>query len=159
MTQRFRKGYPLGRLLFLLFLLVPLIEIAFFVVIGNAIGLWPTLAGVVLTAVIGSLVLRMQGLSLLNEMRSTVGRGQLPARAIADAMMIGLAGLLLLLPGYFSDLIGILLLIPPVRSAIYAYLKSRVTVVTTAGGAGPGLTQRRVDDGTIDLDSDEWRPR
>jgi UPF0716 protein FxsA len=159
MTQRFRKGYPLGRLLFLFFLLVPLIEIAFFVVIGNAIGLWPTLAGVVLTALIGSLVLRMQGLSLLNEMRSTVGRGQLPARAIADAMMIGLAGLLLLLPGYFSDLIGILLLIPPVRSAIYAYLKSRVTVVTTATGTGPAFTQRRVDDGTIDLDSDEWRPR
>jgi len=160
MTQRFRKGYPLGRLLFLFFLLVPLIEIAFFVVIGNAIGLWPTLAGVVLTAVIGSLVLRMQGVSLLNEMRSTVGRGQLPARAIADAMMIGLAGLLLLLPGYFSDLIGILLLIPPVRSAIYAYLKSRVSVVTTTTtGGGPGFTQRRVDDGTIDLDSDEWRPR
>ena len=104
-------------------------------------------------------LIRMQGLSLLNEMRSTVGRGQLPARAIADAMMIGLAGLLLLLPGYFSDLIGILLLIPPVRSAIYAYLKSRVTVVTTAGGTGPGFTQHRVDDGTIDLDSDEWRPR
>jgi UPF0716 protein FxsA len=159
MTQRFRKGYPLGRLLFPFFLVVPLVEIAFFVVIGNAIGLWPTLAGVVLTALIGSFVIRMQGLSLLNEMRSTVGRGQLPARALADAMMIGLAGLLLLLPGYFSDLIGILLLIPPVRSAIYAYLKSRVTVVTTSTGPGPGFTQRRVDDGTIDLDSDEWRPR
>jgi UPF0716 protein FxsA len=101
----------------------------------------------------------MQGLSLLNEMRSTVGRGQLPARAIADAMMIGLAGLLLLLPGYFSDLIGVLLLIPPVRSAIYAFLKSRVTVVTTTSSGGPGFAQRRVDDGTIDLDSDEWRPR
>lgn len=150
----------MGRLLFLFFLLVPLIEIAFFVVIGNAIGLWPTLAGVVLTALIGSLVIRMQGLSLLNEMRSTVGRGQLPARALADAMMIGFAGLLLLLPGYFSDLVGILLLIPPVRSAIYAFLKSRVAVVTaTTTRAGPGFTQRRVDDGTIDLDSDEWRPR
>ena len=149
----------MGRLLFLIFLAVPLVEIAFFVMIGNAIGLWPTLAGVVLTAVIGSLVIRMQGLQLINEMRATVGRGQLPARAIADAMMVGLAGLLLLLPGYFSDLIGILLLIPPVRSAIYAFLKSRVTVVTATTGASPGFTQPRVDDGTIDLDSDEWRPR
>lgn len=159
MTQRFRKGYPLGRLFFLFFLLVPLIEIACFVVIGNAIGLWATLAGVVLMAIIGSLLIRSQGLSLLNEMRSTVGRGQLPARSIADAMMIGLAGLLLLLPGYFSDLIGILLLLPPVRSAIYAFLKSRITVVTASSGAAPDFTQRRVDDGTIDLDSDEWRPR
>lgn len=159
MTQRFRKGYPLGRLLFLFFLLLPLIEIACFVVIGNAIGLWPTLAGVVLSALLGVLVIRIKGLSLLNQMRSTVGSGQLPARSIADAMMVGLAGLLLLLPGYFSDLIGLLLLLPPVRSAIYAFLKSRVTVVTTTTGAGPDFTQRRVDDGTIDLDSDEWRPR
>ncbi|MBN9362275.1 MULTISPECIES: FxsA family protein [unclassified Devosia] len=161
MTQRFRKGYPLGRLLFLFFLLLPLIEIACFVVIGNAIGLWPTLAGVVLSALLGALVIRTRGLSLLNELRSTVGSGELPARSIADAMMVGLAGLLLLLPGYFSDLIGILLLIPPVRSALYAFLRSRVTVVTTSSGPapGPGFTQRRVDDGTIDLDSDEWRPR
>ena len=155
MTQRFRKGYPLGRLLFLFFLLLPLIEIACFVVIGNAIGLWPTLAGVVLSALLGALVIRTRGLSLLNELRSTVGSGELPARSIAGFR------LLLLLPGYFSDLIGILLLIPPVRSALYAFLRSRVTVVTTSSGPapGPGFTQRRVDDGTIDLDSDEWRPR
>lgn len=150
----------MGRLLFLVFLLVPLIEIAFFIVIGNAIGLWPTLAGVLLTAVIGSLVLRVQGVSLINEIRSTVGRGQMPARALADAMMVGMAGFLLLLPGYFSDLLGILLLIPPVRSALYAYLKTKVTVVATStGAAGPGFGPRRVEDGTIDLDSDEWRPR
>lgn len=159
MTQRFRKGYPLGRVLFLIFLLVPLIEIAFFVVIGNAIGLWPTLAGVLATAIIGSLVIRFQGMSLINEIRSTVGRGQLPARALADAMMVGLAGLLLLTPGYFTDLLGIVLLIPVVRSVLYAYLKSRVTVVAATGGATPGFGPRRVDDGTIDLDSDEWRSR
>ena len=147
----------MGRLLFLIFLLVPLVEIAFFVVIGNAIGLWPTLAGVVLTAVIGSLVIRMQGLSLINEMRSTVNRGQLPARAIADAMMVGLAGLLLLLPGYFSDLIGILLLIPPVRNVIYEFLKSRIKIVpnVAAGYARPSPPP----EGTIDLDETDWRRR
>ncbi|MDC9822432.1 FxsA family protein [Devosia sp. ZB163] len=150
----------MGRFLFLLFLLVPLIEIAFFVVIGGAIGLWPTLAGVLIMAVAGSLILRWQGLSIINEIRSSVGHGQLPARALADAMMIGLAGILLLTPGYFTDLLGLLLLIPPVRSAIYAYLRSRVKVVATATGAS-GFTSgpRRVEDGTIDLDSDEWRPR
>jgi len=150
----------LGRFLFLLFLLVPLIEIAFFVVIGGAIGLWPTLAGVLIMAVAGSLILRWQGLSIINEIRSSVGHGQLPARALADAMMIGLAGILLLTPGYFTDLLGLLLLIPPVRSAIYAYLRSRVKVVaTTTGASGFTSGTRRVEDGTIDLDSDEWRPR
>ncbi|WP_055047053.1 FxsA family protein [Devosia sp. A16] len=149
----------MGRLFLLLLLLLPLIEIGLFVVIGNAIGLWPTLGGVVLAAIVGALVIRGQGLSLLNDLRSTMGRGQLPARAIADAMMVGLAGLLLLLPGYFSDLIGILLLIPPIRSAIYALLRSRVSVVTTTTTGGPAFSQERVEDGTIDLDSDEWRPR
>jgi UPF0716 protein FxsA len=140
------------------FLAVPLIEIAFFIVIGNTIGLWPTLAGVLLTAVVGSVVLRWQGLSLLNEIRSTVGQGRVPARAIADAMMVAVAGLLLLLPGYFSDLIGILLLIPPVRAAIYRFLASRMKVVSTSS-ASYGFAQKRVDDGTIELDEDEYRPR
>lgn len=148
----------MGRVLFLMFLAVPLIEIAFFIVIGQAIGLWPTLAGVLVTAVIGALVLHIQGLSLINEIRTSVGRGQLPARALADAMMVAIAGVLLLTPGYFTDLMGILLLIPPVRGLIYAFIRARVTVVS-ASSAEFGFSQRRVDDGTIELDDDEWRPR
>lgn len=154
----------MGRLLFLLFLAVPLIEIGCFIVIGQAIGLWPTLAGVVVMGVVGSLVLRVQGLSLINEIRLSVGQGQLPARALADAMMVFLAGTLLLLPGYFSDVIGLLLLIPLVRGAIYGFLRSRVQVVS-ATSAGFGYAQpseplgRELPDGTVDLDSDEWRPR
>ncbi|HEY0854050.1 MAG TPA: FxsA family protein, partial [Devosia sp.] len=69
----------LGRILFLVFMLVPLIEIAFFVLIGNAIGLWPTLAGVLITAVVGSLVLRYQGMAVFNDMRAQMNRGQVPA--------------------------------------------------------------------------------
>ncbi len=150
----------MGRLLLLMFLAIPLIEIACFIVIGQAIGLWPTLLGVLVTAIGGGLVLRVQGLSLLNEMRATVGRGQLPARAIADAMMVGIAGLLLLTPGYFTDLLGILLLLPPVRSLIYRFLRSRIRVVatTSTGFTSPSRPQDQLD-GTIDLDDDEWRPR
>lgn len=148
----------MGRILFAVFLAVPLIEIAFFVVIGNAVGLWPTLAGVLLTAVAGSLILRWQGLSLLNEIRTSMGQGRMPARALADAMMVAVAGLLLLLPGYFSDLIGILLLIPPVRTLLYRLLASRVRVVSTTGQSY-GFGQRRVEDDTIELGDDEYRPR
>ncbi len=148
----------MGRILFAIFLVVPLIEIAFFVLIGNAIGLWPTLAGVLLMAVAGSLILRWQGLALLNEIRSSMGRGQLPARALADAMMVAIAGVLLLLPGYFSDLIGILLLLPPVRTLLYRFLASRVQVVSTRG-ASYSYDQRRVADDTIELGDDEYRPR
>ena len=133
-------------------------RIAFFVIIGNAIGLWPTLLGVLLTAVAGSLVLRWQGQAVFSEIRSTMANGILPARALADAMMIGMAGALLLTPGYFTDIIGILLLIPPVRALIYAYLKTRISVISPAG-AGYGRTRRRDEPGTIDLDAGDWRRR
>jgi UPF0716 protein FxsA len=148
----------MGRLLLAVFMVVPLIEIAFFVIIGNAIGLWPTLLGVLLTAVAGSLVLRWQGQAVFNEIRSTMANGVLPARALADAMMIGIAGALLLTPGYFTDIIGILLLIPPVRTLIYAYLRSRIAVVASAE-AGYGMAGRRAEPGTIDLDEGDWRRR
>jgi|SRR5690606_15100209 UPF0716 protein FxsA len=148
-----------GRILFAVFMIVPLAEIAFFVLIGNAIGLWPTLAGVLLTAVAGALVLRWQGLSLISDIRSSMGAGRLPTRSLADAMMVAIAGLLLLLPGYFSDLLGILLLIPPVRTLIYRYLASRVTVVSTTTTSTYGFGPRQVEDDTIELSDDEYRPR
>lgn len=149
----------MGRILFAVFMIVPLAEIAFFVLIGNAIGLWPTLAGVLLTAVAGALVLRWQGLSLVSDIRSSMGAGRLPTRSLADAMMVAIAGLLLLLPGYFSDLLGILLLIPPVRTLIYRYLASRVTVVSTTTTSTYGFGPRQVEDDTIELSDDEYRPR
>lgn len=150
----------MGRMVLLIFLSVPLIEIALFVLIGQAIGLWATLLGVLVAAVAGALVLRVQGMALLNEIRETMGRGTLPARALADAMLVAIAGVLLLTPGYFTDLLGILLLIPPVRSGIYALLKRRMRVVSTAyTGYGLQTEQRLQDSGTIDLDDEDWRRR
>ena len=149
----------MGRLLFAVFMIVPLIEITFFILIGNAIGLWPTLLGVVIMAIAGSLVLRYQGLAVVNELRTSVGQRQLPARALADAMMIGAAGLLLISPGYFTDILGLLLLVPPIRSAIYAFLRSRVQVVArTAAGPGKGF-KRESGPRVIDLDDGDWRQR
>jgi UPF0716 protein FxsA len=145
------------RVLFAAFLAIPLIEIAFFVLIGQAIGLWPTLLGVVITALAGASLLRWQGMQVIADLRRTAERGELPGRQIADAMLIGLAGLLLLLPGYFSDLIGILLLLPPVRALIYRQLSRRFRVVPAAqwsASGGPGRLS-----GSIDLDEDDWRER
>ncbi|HHY50334.1 MAG TPA: FxsA family protein [Alphaproteobacteria bacterium] len=148
----------MARILFLVFLFVPLAEIACFVVIGNAIGLWPTLLGVLVTSVAGSLVLRHQGRALIGQIRDTVARGILPARALADAMMIGIAGALLLTPGYCTDLIGFLLFIPPVRTALYAFLRRRLAVASTAGVSAAGA-RRPPSPGTIDLEQGDWRRR
>lgn len=147
----------MGRLLFLVFLIVPLIEIALFVIVGNAIGLWPTLLGVLVTALAGSFVLRIQGLALFNEIRQTMAQGMLPARALAEGMMVGIAGVLLLTPGYFTDLCGLLLLVPPVRAAIYGFLKSRIRVIATGptGYRGSPGTGERPD--SIELDDSDWR--
>ena len=142
----------MGRWIFVVFTIIPLIEIACFILIGNAVGLWPTLAGVLITALIGSILIRAQGIAVIREIRETIGRGQLPTRALADAMMVGIAGALLLAPGYFTDLIGILLLIPPVRAVVYRALASRITVVSPRPAYRPGP-------GTVDLDDDSWRPR
>lgn len=142
-----------GRLLFLTFLAVPLIEIALFILIGGAIGVVPTLLGVLLTAIAGAVLIRWQGISLLRDLQATLNRGELPARQLGDAMLIGLGGLLLLLPGYFSDLIGLLLLIPATRSLIYRLLATRFRVVS-AGGA-PFVR----DPNLIDLDDSGWRDR
>lgn len=141
------------RLLFLVLLVVPAIEIALFILIGRSIGIVPTLLGVFVTAVLGALLLRAQGLPLLAEMREALAMGQLPARAFADAMMIGIAGLLLMMPGYFTDALGLLLLVPPVRARAYEALSGRLMAMAMGGARRPP------GPGTIDLDSEHWRPR
>lgn len=156
------------RFLFLAFLIVPLIEIGLFIVLGQAIGLWPTLLGVVVTALIGSFVIRRQGISLITEIRQMMQRGQMPARQMADGVMLAVSGALLMTPGYFTDTMGFLLLVPPIRLMIYEFLKSRVHVVSGFSSSSAGYSahwttrnghaDRQADPrGTIDLDDQHWR--
>ncbi len=141
-----------GRIMLLSVLALPLIEIALFIVIGQAIGLLPTLLGIVLTGLIGALVLRWQGLATLREMQIRLQRGEMPARQMGDAMLIGFAGLLLLLPGYFTDLIGLLLLVPWTRELIYRLLARNLKVVEVTTSY-----RRAGDPELIDLDDGDYR--
>jgi UPF0716 protein FxsA len=145
-----------GRLLFLIFLLVPIIEIALFIVIGQAIGFWATVAGILLIALIGSAIIRQQGIGLLAEIRATLGQGRLPARALADAMLISIAGVLMVVPGYFTDTLGLLLLVPALRQALYRYLQRRLGFT---GGAAPGPAGGSTGPRIIELDDEDFRPR
>lgn len=148
----------MGRTLLLSFLALPLIEIAGFIQVGRLIGLLPTLAWVVISALAGMLVIKTQGLQLAAQIRATMGSGQLPARSVGDAMLVFLAGVLLLIPGFFSDIVALLLLLPPVRGLIYDALRARMTVVATAS-AGSRFSEepRQVRHTTIELDSDDYR--
>lgn len=128
--------------LFLAFLAVPLIEIALFIQIGGAIGLGWTLAIVVFTAVLGTWLVRNQGLLALSQVRGSFSQMQDPTEPLANGAMILFSGALLLTPGFFTDAVGFALLIPPVRKAIFGFLRSRVTVQTFGSGGDPRSAQR-----------------
>lgn len=123
--------------LFLLFIAIPLIEIALFIQVGGLIGLWPTLGIVVLTAILGTYLVRSQGLSELNRLRSSFSDLRDPTEPLAHGAMILFSGALLLTPGFFTDAVGFALLVPAVRRAILTYLRSRITVETFEYGVPP----------------------
>ncbi|HHI69755.1 MAG TPA: FxsA family protein [Rhodobacteraceae bacterium] len=114
--------------LFLLFIAVPLIEIALFIKIGGFLGLWTTLAIVVGTAILGTWLVRTQGIAAMNQLRGSFSQLQDPTEPLANGAMILFAGALLLTPGFFTDALGFLLLFPPFRAAAFRYAKKRINV-------------------------------
>lgn len=114
--------------LFVAFLAIPLIEIALFIQIGGVIGLGWTLAIVVITAVLGTVMVRTQGALALGQLRSSFDQMQDPTEPLAHGAMILFSGALLLTPGFFTDTIGFLLLIPSVRTAAFRSIKARVSI-------------------------------
>ncbi|HET7408583.1 MAG TPA: FxsA family protein [Paracoccaceae bacterium] len=116
--------------LLLLLLVIPLIEIMLFIQVGGAIGVWPTIGIVILTAVAGAYILRRQGLASLRKVQSRLAAGENPGRLMADGAMVMIAGVLLLAPGFLTDTIGLILLIPPVRGVLFRWMARRIAVVT-----------------------------
>jgi UPF0716 protein FxsA len=141
-------------LLLLLFFTIPLVEIYVLLEVGGAIGVLPTIAMVVLTAVIGAGLIRAQGIATLGRVQQQLERGELPAVGIIEAALLLVAGALLLTPGFVTDTIGFLILVPPLRRwAIESFLARRMVAAGMTGGqsgAGkPGAIEgefRREDD-------------
>ena len=123
--------------LFLAFLLVPLLEIALFIQVGGLIGLWPTLGIVILTAILGTYLVRSQGRRALEELRGSFRQLRDPTRPLAHGAMILFSGALLLTPGFFTDAVGFLLLIPGVRDWVMREAGKRVRVERFAVGPDP----------------------
>lgn len=147
-----------------LFLLaLPFLEIAGFVIVGRQVGVFYTLALVIASGVLGAMLLRIQGFGVMSRVRKELDAGQDPSRQLAHGAMILLAGVLLLIPGFVTDIIGLLLFLPPVRDLAWRFLKSRVVVSAgsfggfTRPGAGSGSRRDGQRGGkTIDLDEDEY---
>ena len=132
------------RLVFL-FTVMPIVELALMIEVGSQIGLGYTLAICVLTGVVGAWLARTQGASVIRRMQATVQQGGLPAREIMDGVLILVAGVVLLTPGFVTDAIGLFLLLPPTRALVRMWLGRMVKTKLASGewsatqaGAGPG---------------------
>jgi len=131
--------------LFIAFLAVPLIEIALFIQVGGAIGLFPTLLIVVATAVLGTFLVRTQGLQAMEQVKSSFNQMRDPSEALAHGAMIVFAGALLLTPGFFTDAVGFALLVPAFRLAVFHWVRARVKVTTVSGGGPQGQRHQGAD--------------
>lgn len=126
-------------MLLVVFILVPLAEVGVFIEVGGLLGLWPTLALTVLTAVIGTFCIRLQGFTLVNRARAQLEAGEAPVFELVSGACLVIAGILLLVPGFVTDTVGGLLLLPPVRRLLFdQVLAPRMTVIAEAQAAAAG---------------------
>lgn len=160
-------------ILFLLFVALPLLELALLIKLGQVAGFWATLGLIVGTALLGSILLNRQGLGVMRRAAEALEHGKPPVAAVVDGVFLFIAGLLLVTPGLVSDTIGLLLFIPPLRRSIAnaifrLMLKSgdvhvatmRTTRRSTSGEQRPGGSRaggviietefERLDEHTID---------
>lgn len=121
----------------LLFISLPIIEIAVMLKVGDAIGWFPTLAIVIFTAFLGTSMLRQQGLATLNKARQRLDAGEMPAQQMLEGMMLLVGGVLLLTPGFVTDLFGFACLVPVTRQWLARRIASR-SIVSVGGIVGFG---------------------
>jgi UPF0716 protein FxsA len=147
------------RSLLILFLLVPLIEIYFLIKVGSIIGAGWTVFAIIGTAVLGASLLRVQGLSTLQRAQLSIAKGEVPAVAMLEGVALAISGVLLLTPGFFTDTLGFILLIPVLRqSLIKRILKnSQFLSRSQTTHTQNGYSESTIIEGEIvDEDSDKY---
>ena len=116
--------------------ILPIAEIAIFVEIGSRWGLWPTIGAVFATAVVGSILVRRQGMAIFRQVQNEVRAGHLPAIQIFDSLSLLITGALLLAPGFITDAAGCLFLIPLIRhffiNSIDSFIQVRISAISSA---------------------------
>jgi len=139
--------------LFVVFIVVPIVEIALFIKIGALVGLWPTIIIVILTAIIGTRLVKLQGLNAIKNIQKSITIGQDITNSLINGALILIAGVLLLTPGFFTDAIGISLLFPHTRALWVKYGSSYVmnrVVFSTGKKNNPSTKDNTFDSDTID---------
>ncbi|KLV06586.1 exclusion suppressor FxsA [Photobacterium aquae] len=146
-------------ILLFMFIVVPIVEIALFIQVGGFLGLWPTVGLVLVTAVVGASLVRSQGIATLLSVQNRLQQGELPAQQIVEGVMLAVAGVLLLTPGFMTDAMGMAVLLPAPRAWLAKQLMSRVKVQGMASGNGfsAGFGNQQGFGGQEPYDSDPFR--
>lgn len=121
------------KLLIILFIAIPILEIYLIIKVGSLIGAIPTVLVIIGTAVLGAFLLRAQGISTLNRVQQTLQRGEIPAIEMMEGLVLLICGALLLTPGFFTDTLGFLALIPPIRQAFVMWALKHSNIMQTMG--------------------------
>lgn len=125
-------------ILFLLFAVIPVAEIALLIHVGGNIGGWNTVALVLVTAAVGAFLVKREGLATLQAAQAKMQQQQMPGQEMVEGACLLVAGVLLVTPGFMTDIVGFLLVIPPTRKALAkaASQKMKVNIVTPQSHAG-----------------------
>lgn len=154
-------------LLFFLFIVVPILELAVIIQIGQAIGVLQTIALLIADSVLGAALMRSQGRAVWIRFNTALAEGRLPGREVMDGALVIFGGALLLTPGFLSDVLGLILLLPPTRAVVRKLLAARYgsrLMATAASGAQSrafgfgGASPPRYDD-VVDSDATDVDPR
>nr|WP_210329432.1 FxsA family protein [Bartonella choladocola] len=132
------------------------IEIAGFIIVGKEIGVLATLALIILSMFVGFILLRIQGITLLAKMQHELSAGRIPDRELAHGALLILAAILLIIPGFVTDIIGLLLFIPQIRDLLWKWVSKKMTVRATFSS---GFRENSYDNNhsqTIDLDAEDY---
>jgi len=132
-----------GWLLALLFIGVPLLEIVVLLRVGRAIGPWWTVLLLILSAVAGAWLIKREGRRTLHALSEALSRGRMPAREIADGILILVGGTLMLTPGFITDVVGILVILPLTRPLARGALSRAVAARLVVPGTGPDVQRPR----------------
>src|SRR5690554_3185360 len=122
--------------LLILFTVVPAVDLALLLWVGSLMGVLPTLALILVTALLGSVLARRQGLSAWRKLQTDLAQGRMPQDALFDGIVVLIASALLVSPGVLSDAVGILLMIPTGRRPIKAYLRNKFRRSLESGSTG-----------------------
>ncbi len=141
------------QVIFLLFLIIPFIEIYLLLKIGAIVGVFPTIFLVVFTAVLGAWLLRQQGLATWLRLQESLAKGTIPAFEMIEGPILLVGGALLLTPGFFTDILGFLCLIPATRKKLANYIIAKGIITTT--GAAPG--QQKPKSGPSNIIEGEYK--